>query len=213
MKCINHPDRDAETLCCDCKEPLCSECSYKIGNSTYCYRCLEKTVETVEDNNNNIKNDPNKSRFIAFLLSLMPGLGYMYLGLMKKGLETLILFFGTIFVSSIIHLGELVSFVLPVLFFYSVFDTQNLLSKMKNGIYVADISLLRWEDWGSKNISRNSIIAYGLIGLGVVALLNNVMPFVYHNYILERILPPVIIIGLGVYILYRNKRRGGEKHE
>ncbi len=102
MKCINRAEKEAEILCTDCNKPFCPECTIEVAGENFCHPCLEKRVTL---NNECVNDEPvsqpgNKSKFWAFILSLIPGVGYMYLGLMRRGLEVMTLFFGTIFVSS-----------------------------------------------------------------------------------------------------------------
>lgn len=65
-----------------------------------------------------------KSKFLTFGFSLMPGAGHMYLGFMKMGLSLMAAFFFLIFLSSWLSIGPLL-FVLPLIWFYSFFDCMN----------------------------------------------------------------------------------------
>ena len=96
----------------------------------------------------------------------------------------------------------------PILVFYSVFDTQQLLNKMSEGQPVEDQELFDWGSWDSKR----GIIGAALIILGVFALLENLMPYFVDTYAIHRFAAPLLIIGAGVYIPYRNtSRRGGQE--
>jgi len=198
MNCSNHPATEAVDICPACHKPVCSQCLINISGRNYCRTCLEQRIGSWQGHSG------SKSRLLAFLLSLVPGGGYFYLGLMKRGLQTIILFFGTIFFSSIIRLEALTAFVLPVLVFYSVFDTQQLLKKMAEGT-VEDRELFDWGSWESKR----SLLGAALIILGIFALLNNMLPYLINYHLIGRILPPILILGLGVYILYKNTAAKG----
>lgn len=65
-----------------------------------------------------------KSKFLTFIFSLLPGAGHMYMGFMKMGLSLMAAFFFSIFLSSWLNIGPLL-FVLPLLWFYSFFDCMN----------------------------------------------------------------------------------------
>lgn len=65
-----------------------------------------------------------KSKFLTFMFSLLPGAGHMYMGFMKMGLSLMAAFFFVIFLSSWLNIGPLL-FVLPLLWFYSFFDCMN----------------------------------------------------------------------------------------
>jgi len=198
MECSKHPETEATDICTLCRQPICSQCSVLLSEKNYCKTCLEKRV---------IPPAPKygaKSKFLAFLLSLLPGGGYFYLGLMKRGVQAMVIFFGTIFISGMAHLDALLFFV-PVMIFYSVFDTQQLLNRINAGEPVDDWELF---DWGSWNSKRN-IIGAALIILGLFSLLNNLAPYLINYHVISRIIPPLLIIGTGVYILYKNTGKGG----
>ena len=66
-----------------------------------------------------------KSKFLTFFWSLLPGAGQMYLGLMRRGVSLMALFFGAIAVSGWLNIG-LFLFAIPVIWFYAFFDSMNL---------------------------------------------------------------------------------------
>ena len=215
MKCANHIERESQNECGLCGKGFCDECLVNLGGKDYCRDCLQNrigedtvgtvdTVDTVDiaDSAGTAQKvqTGRKSRFWSFILSLIPGVGYMYLGLMKRGVQTMVAFFGSIFVTSFIGFEELMSLVVPVVIFYSIFDTQQLVKKINEGIPVEDTPF-----WDIKNIPFNQKwLGYALIVIGFLALMSNsplAIPFWF-----KRMLPPVIIIGLGVAILYRHTR-------
>lgn len=65
-----------------------------------------------------------KSKFLTFCFSLLPGAGHMYMGFMKMGLSLMAGFFFVIFLSNWLNIGPLL-FVLPLIWFYSFFDCIN----------------------------------------------------------------------------------------
>lgn len=65
-----------------------------------------------------------KSKFLAFLFSLLPGAGQMYLGFMKQGVTIMFAFFFTIFLTDFFRVSFIIA-ILPVLWCYSFFDTMN----------------------------------------------------------------------------------------
>ncbi|MGH4139180.1 hypothetical protein [Clostridium sp.] len=65
-----------------------------------------------------------KSKFLTFCFSMLPGAGHMYMGFMKMGLSFMAAFFFLIFLSSWLSIGPLL-FVLPLIWFYSFFDCMN----------------------------------------------------------------------------------------
>lgn len=61
-----------------------------------------------------------KNRFFTFILSLVPGLGHLYLGLNKRGLQFMISAFACIVMIKLIPI--IFPFVLAILWFYQLFD-------------------------------------------------------------------------------------------
>jgi hypothetical protein len=199
MKCVNHPEGEASALCAICQAPVCEECRVSLRGRDYCRPCLEEKVSTLEGG----RTDPNKNAVLALFLSFLPGAGYMYLGLMNRGLQTMVIFFGTIFVAGMTHIDLLIPLVLPVLLFYSIFDTLQLSRQIRTGADVPDKPLAdigghtNWQNW----------LGYALIGLGLLALLNNFTPYLIRSNIIQRAVPPAIIIAAGIFFLYTNLRR------
>lgn len=199
MNCVNHPEAEALALCAICKAPVCEECLVFLRGRDCCRSCLEEKLGALEES----RPDPGKNAALAFILSFFPGAGYMYLGLMNRGLQTMVIFFGTIFVAGMTRIDLLIPLVLPVLLFYSIFDTLQLSRQIRAGAPVPDKPLVdmggrtNWQNW----------LGYALIGLGLLALLNNFIPYLLRYSLIQRAVPPVIIIAIGIFILYTNLRR------
>ncbi len=204
MKCVNHIEAEAEVLCVLCRDPICGECSIELNGKHYCRRCLDKRVVASTHGVNT-----KRGAFAVLVLSLIPGGGYMYLRLMNRGLQALIIFFVTIFLASVANFGVLGGLVIPVLMLYSIFDSQQLASQMNEDLFIEDKPYL---DIGNPN--WQNILGYILIGLGILALFSNSLGILVLSYniqpyafIVERLAPPLIIIAIGAYILYRSLKR------
>lgn len=65
-----------------------------------------------------------KGKFLTFIFSLVPGGGQMYMGFMKEGLSLMSVFAFIIFLGSWLNISP-VTFTLPVIWFYSFFDSIN----------------------------------------------------------------------------------------
>lgn len=49
MVCLNHPDREAVTVCAACGRPLCKECIVSDGKDNYCSDlCLRRGQESCQ---------------------------------------------------------------------------------------------------------------------------------------------------------------------
>ena len=62
-----------------------------------------------------------KSRTMGLMLAIVPGAAHMYLGLMKRGAQLMILFFGSLYVLDVLGLS-LFLFLVPLIWFYAFFD-------------------------------------------------------------------------------------------
>lgn len=71
-----------------------------------------------------------KNGFFTFCCALIPGAGEMFLGYLKRGLSLMIIF--ALVAGIAMSYGfEIVAVLLPVIWFYSFFDTFNLKSKIE----------------------------------------------------------------------------------
>ena len=117
----------------------------------------------------------NASPALTFLFSLLPGAGHMYLGLMRRGLEIMVVFFAAIFlVANTLGLAEIGVPLSIILFFYSLFDAQHLYKAVRKGEEVADTDFLK--------ISSFTLNGYhmgiGAILLGFIFLLDRLRPYI-----------------------------------
>lgn len=74
------------------------------------------------------REEGRRSKVLATILSAFPGAGQMYLGLQKRGLQLMLLFLGSIYVMDLLRL-TLLFFLIPVIWFYSLFDGLQLVSR------------------------------------------------------------------------------------
>ncbi|BCJ86084.1 hypothetical protein [Effusibacillus dendaii] len=74
----------------------------------------------------------SKSKFLTFVLSFLPGLGHLYLGLTRQGIELMTLFFASTWMVAI--LGPFpFGFFIPILFFYGIFDALQKRDRLARG--------------------------------------------------------------------------------
>ena len=66
-----------------------------------------------------------KSKLLTFLFAFIPGCGEMYLGMMRKGVFLMVLFWGINTLSIFLQMGVLLC-LQPVIWFYSFFETFNI---------------------------------------------------------------------------------------
>lgn len=139
--------------------------------------------------------DENK-KVIAVGLSVIPGAGHMYLGLQREGLILMSMFFFDIFLMSWLNMSFFL-FLLPVIWFYSIFDTLHSLEG-KSEEYHTDSYLFSLLDNNPK------IVGWSLIGLGILAIFNRIimplLPWRFQSY-LQTIIVAAILIVTGIRLL------------
>jgi hypothetical protein len=136
---------------------------------------------------------------LAFVLGLIPGVGAIYNGQYAKGLVHVIIIGLTI---SILSNGAargfepLLGLLLASFFAYMAFEAYHTAQRRQQGLVVDEFSSLFPMRGGAHKFPVAPIL---LIVLGVIFLLNNL-----DFFQVERIIRywPVLLIGLGVYMLY-----------
>src|SRR5262245_22904091 len=127
MKCTFHPEVDALSDCRLCGRSLCASCAVEIKGSPYCRECLEKRVEQpiqVPPLAPLLRYSPRKAGW----LSVVPGLGLVYVGQYLKALAVALLFVGAIQLTH--HTHGNASFLIPLTWFgqiiYAVQEARRL---------------------------------------------------------------------------------------
>lgn len=152
-----------------------------------------------------------RSGFITFIVSLIPGAGYMYFGMLKKGLETMVLFF--LIPTILSYVG--ISFIIPVFFIpfwlYTFFNTHQLARKVDRGEVLQDESIFANNDLGfglgkDNNNGFFKIIAWALIIIGILAIINKIFVDFQILYVLRSYIAPVLFIIIGLYLLLKGRK-------
>lgn len=207
MNCAYHPDREVRALCSSCGRPVCEECLVELGGQPYCKVCLAARVQRPAREING---------FIRFILSIAPGIGHLYMGLVNRGLQ---FFVGTILGG--ILLGMLVPVLLPLYIpaaiFFSIFDARETHLRLAQGLDVVDRGFIDLKNppvqLGQKEIG------YGLIIIGALALWRVVTNDLAQLWWPDRwwearqamngVTLGILAIGAGVWMLRRNLDRRG----
>jgi len=139
-----------------------------------------------------------KSKALTFFLSFVPGLGHYYLGLMNRGLQFMVGFFGFIFLMNFLNLNSF-PFLLPIIWFYSLFDALQKYQILAETNNVKDEPLFSMEQWKPNKLW----IGWGLIIIGGYSLFDQItMRFGWqYQYMLKNSLVAVILIILGWYLI------------
>lgn len=123
-----------------------------------------------------------KSKFFTFCFSLIPGAGEMYLGFYKMGISLMCIFGIILGITGMFSLPAL-SFLLPVVWFYSFFHVHNLNSMPDEEFYALEdnwivpfeMDSVMFSDWVRK---YQKVIAGILILLGINILWNLLNNFI-----------------------------------
>lgn len=165
----------------------------------------------------------DKSRFLNFIISFLPGAGHMYQGMMRKGAALMLAFFGIIAVGSLLYIDP-IYFLLPVVWCYSFFDSMNTIRLAHTQRLQLDYqfgkTLLTWLSRDTRDLTRHVPTAVGWICIGVglyLCLTIFVMPVLRMVWVfmpwfenLLRKLPTLMVclavIAFGFYLLSGRKR-------
>ena len=89
-----------------------------------------------------------KSGFLTILLSVIPGVGHLYLGLMTRGFTFLVGFFGWVVFVTFLAVAShedgmfVLLLALPIIWFYGLFDALHQRRRLAVGEEVRDVSIL-----------------------------------------------------------------------
>lgn len=160
-----------------------------------------------------------RSNFLNFIFACIPGAGYMYNGLLKRGLEVLLGFGFITLLGDFLHLGVLVPALLIPFWFYTFFDTFNVKTRLDHGEYIEDKFILL-DDPSNFKISFNKLnlrvvgTIFVVIGFFSVfnLIINDIATYFSLNIDLHRLyytirsyFVPILFIGFGLYLLRKNK--------
>ncbi|MEJ8304688.1 multi-tm2 domain protein [Saccharibacillus sacchari] len=141
----------------------------------------------------------DSQRFLTILLSFLPGLGHLYMGLIQRGVSFLAAFFGltTVLVFITGFTGEesflLFLGVLPIIWVYGMFDAVQLAEKKRRGEKLQDYSLIAKWDMGSEKGRKSR----------TMGLLLAIVPGAAHMYLglMKRGTQFMILFFGSIYIL------------
>lgn len=162
-----------------------------------------------------------KSKFWAFLFSLCPGCGQLYLGFKKRGLTLMVYFWASIAIATELSLSAFV-FVSIIVWFFAFFDTMNLNGAPPEAFLQERDQYLLPTDDNLKFVNKYKIPRYigiALIVFGIFILWQSVaLSYIYRYFPNEvyyflsdltqyalRVLLAVVVIVVG-FKLVRGKK-------
>ena len=204
MKCKNHPEENGVNTCNECGCWLCERCTFERLGRLFCPSCAAQLAgSSTETGHIPARAGQQISWGLLFLFSVvipLPGLNYMYLGLIKRGLVAMSAFFGLIYLASMFNGGftALFIFSIPVLWLACVFDGFKLRMRINAGEIVSDNI-----DDITSFIRRNRVAITGiLLFLIAVNVVGGILPSLVRA--LRNILPILIAIW-AIHALFRKK--------
>jgi hypothetical protein len=197
MNCAYHAHNVAVVNCNGCGKPLCPACDHRIKGFPFCQDCIVTGVELLRNRNQSsyvpyVKRQV--SPFIATILSLIcPGLGAAYNGQTSKGLVHFAVFVGLFQLAT---LGGAALFVFGFLgmWLYAAVDAWRTAQLIRSGLTPDGA-----EDWIVQRFKGNPKL-WGIVltALGALFFLQMIMP--PPRYLMRALLP-VLLVGLGIYLL------------
>ena len=206
MNCSYHAHNAAVVSCNGCGKPLCPACDHRIKGFPFCQDCIVTGVEMLRNRGGSgagyvplIKKQ--SSPVLATLLSFVcPGLGAAYNGQTSKALVYFAVFAG-LFQMAVLTGAAL--FVLGFLgmWLFAAVDAWRTAQLIRSGITPDGA-----EDLIVRRFSGNPKLWGGvLILLGIA--------FVFRERMLLRSILPVLLIGLGIYLLREYIFKSRDKRE
>ena len=159
-----------------------------------------------------------RNSFLNFICACIPGVGFMYNGLIKKGISVLVMFMIALEVPSMLYIHSLQPILALPIWFYSFFTTFDVYKRINNGEYIDDKVIIGEETLENIIISKNfrKVIGVALIVIGAFACMRsisedfNIIP--HFEYRFRRYVGPVALIALGFFILMKSKNHEVKKN-
>ena len=134
-----------------------------------------------------------KNKFLTFLFSIIPGVGHMYLGYMKRGAEFMAMFAASMYLAIMFTfwlnlpiIGAIFMIVLPIIWFYQMFDSMHAISQMRrlgievpqdDGFFVPGFANIT--NSNALNVFKNrkavKTVAAILVCVGLYVLITNIL--------------------------------------
>jgi TM2 domain-containing membrane protein YozV len=158
-----------------------------------------------------------KSKTLAIMLSVLPGAGHMYLGLQQRGLQLMAGFLFSFYILDALHLS-LFLFLIPILWFYSLFDAMQNISR--HGVAeVKDIPIIDWLKNYQKWIGVGLLVLgfYHLLDQFVLGMLERLEPnlqisYWFHRYF-QVFVVSTLLIGSGFRLLSGTREKSIRKEQ
>jgi hypothetical protein len=204
--------------CGECGDWLCDECTAEVGGRHFCIPCLQKKWSHEHDHIDPHAHFHQEHDFppvpphpvypsyypprkhvnwgLLFIFSFLPGLNYMYEGLIKRGLFVMLSFFASIYATSILA-EPFIGVIIAVIWFASFFDGYRIRRYIETGVDVPD-SVDDITGFIKEHKNLFIIVAFVMIGF---AGLNYISGLFGNYYLYQYVWRPVrTILPLGALL-------------
>jgi len=219
MKCANHPRVDAVAQCAECGKQICSACRVELDHRSWCRECLSRIVAA---RGAGARAHPGWRKLAAACLSVVPGAGHMFLGLIGKGFILMGLLIVTLFLivlySQSTGMTWIQAYLLPtisVLFLsYAVFDAMAVADAQRSGRAAAQAEDETMKSVWERVLLNPRTLGWVVLLSGVVGVLNFVSePFsrwtlelLAVSFPLNALVIPILLVIFGILLLKRSRK-------
>ncbi len=209
MNCAFHGQNLAVVNCNGCGKPLCPACDHRVKGFPFCQECIVSGVELLRNQTRAtyvpiIKRQT--SPLMATILSFVcPGLGAAYNGQTSKALIYFAVFVG--FFQMAILTGGMTIFVLGFIgmWLFAALDSWRTAQILRSGVAPSDAEDIIVQRFSGSPKLWGAV----LIVLGTSFFLQS-----FFNFrILTKAVLPVLLIGLGIYLLRDYVFKPGENQQ
>jgi|GEM_PF-811334 len=195
MNCATHPEQPAVTTCGKCKRPLCESCTIHWRSGVICKHCLE--ADQLKDSKQSFRKSPG----LAAFLSLMPGMGQIYVGHLRSGfinimvVAAIITMLGATNSHSSVGAGPFLGLFLSFFWIFNMFDAAN-----KARAYNRQVSGME-----TLESPTDSPLVGGIVLLVLGAFLTLTITFDLDLEFIEPLWPVAILL-IGVYMIMKYRK-------
>ncbi len=204
MKCFYHYEKDSTALCSECNHPLCQDCLIDVKGVGYCRDCLEKMISSKDPETGKAHAKlkmPIKSSTAATWLSIVPGLGLIYLELYLKGIAIFTVFIGLVIALKESSIGPMIGW--GFWLFQLIYTNQE--AKRMNRLWMKTEEIVK--------VNESASLLWGglVILVGFIFLIDNFgfdMSWLYKFW-------PLLIVGLGIHMVwnfFKSQRTSSNSH-
>ncbi|HQH33974.1 MAG TPA: B-box zinc finger protein [Petrotogaceae bacterium] len=207
MNCKYHKNSEAKFICDKCKQPICEECSVDVNGNKICSSCIQKSLFS---ENRQYQKNGFFANLAFFCFAVVPGAAQMYMGLFKRGFQLMFGFISAIVLFSYLNTEGMMLLVIIPTWFFSFFDSYAMRRRIKKGEEVEDSVIFDYNIL----IENKRIVGMVMLFLGILGVVNafgrSVFQLVFGGdlyWSIRRSIMPIALIGAGVYMLSKSKKK------